>query len=262
MVPPPVPRYNVLGVGVSALTLASARDLVVGVQRSRETRGRYICVTPVHAVSEAQTDPAFRKILNASWLTTPDGMPLVWLGPPGVERVYGPDLMLAVCDAGRAVGLTHYFYGGQPGVATALAAKLTARFPGLAVVGTFTPPFRPLDAPAAAAFRAEIARTRPDVIWVGLGTPKQERFMAEFAPTLDAGVLIGVGAAFDFHSGRVRQAPRWMQRSGLEWFFRLCTEPRRLAPRYLKTNPLFILRALAQQLGLRKYPLVPSSGHR
>jgi N-acetylglucosaminyldiphosphoundecaprenol N-acetyl-beta-D-mannosaminyltransferase len=249
------PRYNVLGVGVSALTLAAARDLVVGVRREREIRGRYICVTTVHGLDEARADPAFRKILNASWLTTPDGMPLVWLGPPGVERVYGPDLMLAVCDAGRAVGLTHYFYGGNPGVVDALKSKLTSRFPGLAVVGTFTPPFRPLDATEAAALDSAIDRTRPDVVWVGLGTPKQERFMAEFAPTLNAGVLIGVGAAFDFHSGRVRQAPRWMQRSGLEWFFRLCTEPRRLAPRYLRSNPLFVLRAIAQFTGLRRYPL-------
>jgi len=255
--PPLPPRYNVLGVGVSALTLASARDLIVGLRGlgPHSAPARYICVTPVHAVSEAQSDPAFRSILNASWLTTPDGMPLVWLAPPGVTRVYGPDLLLAVCAAGRATGLTHYFYGGQPGVAPTLAARLTARFPGLAVVGTFTPPFRPLAATETAALRADLARLRPDVIWIGLGTPKQERFMAEFAPALAAGVLIGVGAAFDFHSGRVHQAPRWMQRSGLEWFFRLCTEPRRLGPRYLKTNPLFVLRVAAQRLGLKNYAL-------
>jgi N-acetylglucosaminyldiphosphoundecaprenol N-acetyl-beta-D-mannosaminyltransferase len=250
---PPPARYNVLGVGVSALTLPQARDLVLGV-RGRSRAG-YICVTTVHGIGEARADPAFRNILNSSWLTTPDGMPLVWLGPLGVERVYGPDLMLAVCEAGRATGLTHYFYGGNPGVAGELKAKLCARFPGLAVVGTHTPPFRPLDPAEATALRAEIARLRPDVIWVGLSTPKQERFMAEYAATLEAGVLIGVGAAFDFHSGRVRQAPRWMQRRGLEWFFRLCTEPRRLGPRYLKTNPLFILRVLAQRLGVKKYPL-------
>ncbi len=258
--PPAVhPRYNVLGVGVSTLTLALARDLIVGL-RGREpvppaVPARYICVTTVHGVSEARADPAFRAILNDSWLTTPDGMPLVWLGPPGVERVYGPDLLLAVCEAGRATGLTHYFYGGNPGVADELSSRLTDRFPGLAVVGTFTPPFRPLNAAETAALRTDVARTRPDVIWVGLGTPKQERFMAEFAPQLAAGVLIGVGAAFDFHSGRVRQAPRWMQRSGLEWLFRLGSEPRRLGPRYLKTNPLFVLRALAQLTGLRRYPL-------
>ena len=247
------PRYNVLGTGVSALTLAQARDLVLAARGSGPLG--YVCVTPVHAVSEACADPAFRKILNASYLTTPDGMPLVWLGPPGVARVYGPDLMLAVCDAGRATGLRHYFYGGAPGVAEQLCEKLTARYPGLEVVGTFTPPYSPLTPDENAALHADVARTRPDIIWVGLGTPKQERFMAEHWRTLGAGLLIGVGAAFDFHSGRVRQAPRWMQRCGLEWFFRLCTEPRRLGPRYLKTNPLFVLRILSQKTGLKKYPI-------
>ncbi len=259
MTPAP-PRYNVLGVGVSALTLAQARDLIVGV-RGQLRRG-YICLGTAHGLSEAHADPALRKIFNESWLTTPDGMPLVWLGPRGVGRVYGPDLLLAVCDAGRATGLTHYFFGGTPGVAEELRAKLCTRFPGLAVAGTFTPPFRPLNDAESAALHAEVARTRPDVLWVGLGTPKQERFMAAHWPSLDAGVLVGVGAAFDFHSGRVRQAPRWIQRSGFEWLFRLGTEPRRLGPRYLKTNPLFALRVLAQLGGLKKYPLEGAEARR
>ena len=248
-----VPRYNVLGVGVSALTLAQARDLVVGV-RGR-TRCGYICCGTAAGLTAAHADAALRKIFNDSWLTTPDGMPLVWLGPRGVGRVYGPDLMLAVCDAGRAAGLTHFLLGGAHGVADELKQELTARFHGLAIVGTFSPPYRPLDASEVVALRAEIARVRPDVIWVGLGTPKQEHFMAEHWRTLDAGVLIGVGAAFDFHSGRVRQAPRWIQRSGFEWLFRLCTEPRRLGPRYLITNPIFALHVLAQKTGLKSYPL-------
>ena len=247
------PRYNVLGVGVSALRLAQARDLVVGV-RGR-TRCGYICCGTAAGLTAARADAALRKIFNDSWLTTPDGMPLVWLGPRGVGRVYGPDLMLAVCDTGRATGLTHFFLGGHGGVAEELKQKLTARFPGLAVVGTFTPPFRPLEAGELAALRADVACVRPDVIWVGLGTPKQEHFMAGHWRTLDAGVLIGVGAAFDFHSGRVPQAPRWMQRSGFEWLFRLGTEPRRLGPRYFNTNPLFAVRVLAQLTGIRKYPL-------
>lgn len=247
------PRYNVLGVGISTLTLAQARDLIVAT-RGQLRRG-YVCLGTAHGLTEAQRDPELKRIYRDSWLTTPDGMPLVWLGPPGVERVYGPDLMLAVCDAGRAVGLRHYLYGGTPGVADELRAKLTARFPGLEIAGTYTPPFRPLDAVEAAALRAEVALTRPDVIWVGLSSPKQEKFMAANWCHLDAGVLIGVGAAFDFHSGRVQQAPRWIQRSGFEWLFRLCTEPRRLGPRYLKTNPLFALRVLAQRSGLKNYPL-------
>jgi N-acetylglucosaminyldiphosphoundecaprenol N-acetyl-beta-D-mannosaminyltransferase len=249
----PVPRYNVLGVGVSALAFGQARDLVLGARGAK--RIGYVCLGTAHGLTLARGDPALRRIFNESWLTTPDGMPLVWLGPPGVERVYGPDLMLAVCDAGRAAGLRHYFLGGAPNVAEALRGRLGRRFPGLEVTGTFTPPFRPLTKEETAALRIDIARDPPDIVWVGLGTPKQERFMAEHWRTFDAGLLIGVGAAFDFHSGCVRQAPRWIQRSGFEWLFRLAMEPRRLGPRYLKTNPLFVLRVLAQRSGLKKYPL-------
>jgi N-acetylglucosaminyldiphosphoundecaprenol N-acetyl-beta-D-mannosaminyltransferase len=253
IVPPFAPRFNVLGVGVSALTLGAARDYVLTARGALHLG--YVCVCTVHGISEARSDPAFRKILNKSFLTTPDGMPLVWLGPPGVERVYGPDLMLAVCDAGRPVGLRHYFYGGSPDVAPTLAQRLATRFPGLAIAGTFTPPFRELNADEFAALQADVAHTRPDIIWVGLSTPTQERFMAGRANSLAAGLLIGVGAAFDFHSGRVRQAPRWIQRSGFEWLFRFCMEPRRLGPRYLKTNPLFLIRIAAQLTGLKKYPI-------
>lgn len=249
----PVERYNLQGVGVSRLTLAAATALVLSTRGALRTG--YVCVCTVHGICEARKDPAFRSVLNRSWLTTPDGMPLVWLGPPGVERVYGPDLMEAVCDQGRSVGLRHFFFGGKPGVAERLRGRLEARFPGLEVVGTATPPFRPLEPSEWAKLADAVARCRPDVIWVGISTPKQERFMAEAWGRLDAGLLIGVGAAFDFFSGEVRQAPRWIQRSGLEWLFRLCMEPRRLAWRYLSTNPLFVARAFAQRLGLRRYPL-------
>jgi N-acetylglucosaminyldiphosphoundecaprenol N-acetyl-beta-D-mannosaminyltransferase len=256
---PPIPRYNVLGVGVSALNLMQARDLVVGLH-GVQRRG-YICLGTAHGLTEARRDPDLRRIYNESWLTTPDGMPLVWLGPRGVERVYGPDLMLAVCDAGRSVGLRHYLCGGVPGVAAQLKGRLEARFPGLTIVGTFTPPFRELNESETAALRADVTRTRPDVVWVGLSSPKQEKFMDRHWRNLDAGVMIGVGAAFDFHSGRVRQAPRWIQRSGFEWLFRLCAEPRRLGPRYLKTNPLFVIRVLAQLTGLKKYEITTGAGH-
>lgn len=253
----PVPRFNVLGVGVSALSLDQATDLVMAARQGK--RHGYICVSNVHSISEAQRDPRLRGILNRSFLTTPDGMPLVWLGHHHghrhITRVYGPDLMASVCDAGRAHGLKHYFFGGQPGVAQALRERLGARFPGLDVVGTFTPPFRALRPDEFAALQADIATTQPDLVWVGLGMPKQEHFMAEAWARLDAGLLIGVGAAFDFHSGRIRQAPRWMQRSGLEWLFRLTQEPRRLARRYLVNNPLFVLRTFAQLTGLKRYPL-------
>jgi N-acetylglucosaminyldiphosphoundecaprenol N-acetyl-beta-D-mannosaminyltransferase len=253
----PPARYNVLGTGVSALTLDEARDLVLAAQ-GRPRLG-YVCLCTTHGLGEARRDPALRAIYNHSYLTTPDGMPLVWFGrrqgQKSLTRVYGPDLMMAVCDAGRSLGLRHYFYGGQPGVAELLRDQLSARFPDLQVVGTLTPPFRPLTETEFAGLRADIAAQKPDIVWVGLSTPKQERFMAGAWEQLDAGLLIGVGAAFDFHSGRVAQAPRWMQRSGLEWLFRLGTEPRRLAKRYLVYNTLFVLRAFAQLTGLKKYPI-------
>ncbi len=254
---PSATRFNVLGTGVSALSLDAAGEIVFA------TRGRprsgYICCATAYNLNLARTDPALRAAYNRSLLTTPDGMPLVWLGRwhghHNVSRVYGPDLMELVCDAGRAHGLTHYFYGGKPGVTDELSARLCARFPGLRVSGKFTPPFRPLTTEELAGLHADIAAKKPDIVWVGLSTPLQEKFMAAHAATLDAGLMIGVGAAFDFLSGRVRQAPRWMQRSGLEWLHRLATEPRRLWKRYLLHNPMFVLRTLAQLTGLRKYTL-------
>jgi N-acetylglucosaminyldiphosphoundecaprenol N-acetyl-beta-D-mannosaminyltransferase len=246
-------RYNVLGVGISALTLSRATELIVGT-RGRTRKG-YVCLATAHGLTEARRDAALRRIYNDSWLTTPDGMPLVWLGPRGVGRVYGPDLMLAVCDAGRATGLRHYLCGGAPGVAEELRARLCERFKGLEVAGAWCPPFHPMTAEERTALIADVARARPDVIWIGISSPKQERLMAELWRELDAGVLIGVGAAFDFHSGRVRQAPRWIRHSGFEWLFRLCAEPLRLGPRYLRVTPLFALRAAAQRLGLRRYPI-------
>ena len=227
------------------------------------TRGqvRLGCVfaTGVHGVSEAQSDPALRATLNAAFLNVPDGMPLVWLGRAHrhrrITRVYGPDLMLAVCDAGRTVGLRHYFYGGAPGVAELLRDSLTARLPGLEVVGTYTPPFRSLTPEEFSALQSDVAAKRPDIVWIGLSTPKQERFASAAWQQLDAALLVTVGAAFDFHSGRISQAPRWMQRSGLEWFYRLCVEPRRLWKRYLVNNPMFVLRTFAQATGLRRYDI-------
>jgi N-acetylglucosaminyldiphosphoundecaprenol N-acetyl-beta-D-mannosaminyltransferase len=250
-------RFNVLGTSVSMLSLEQARDWVLGA-RGRHGLG-YICCATAGNVNLARSDPALRAAYNQSYLTTPDGMPLVWLGRwhghRAITRVYGPDLMLAACDAGRAIGLTHYFYGGEPGVAEALREKLSARFPGLQVVGVHTPPFRPLTPQEFGQLRADIAARKPDIIWVGISTPKQEKFMADHWRTLDAGLLIGVGAAFDFHTGRVAQAPRWVQRSGLEWLFRLCVEPRRLGKRYLVHNPMFVIRTFAQLTGLRRYPI-------
>ncbi|WP_438480124.1 WecB/TagA/CpsF family glycosyltransferase [Oleiharenicola lentus] len=251
------PRFNVLGTGVSALSLAEARDVIIAA-RAEKQEG-YVCCATAYNVNLARSDFALRAAYNHSRLTTPDGMPLVWLGRwhghKSITRVYGPDILLAACDAGRRTDLKHYFYGGNDGVAESLREKLCARFPGLLVVGTFTPPFRALSETELAALRADVASKKPDVIWVGLSTPKQEKFMAEIGPSLATGILVGVGAAFDFHSGRIKQAPRWMQRSGLEWLFRLGTDPVRLWKRYLIHNPLFVLRTVAQLSGLKKYSL-------
>lgn len=249
-------RVNVLGVGISVLNLKTARAAIG--DAIRERRKGYICVTGVHGVMEAQEDGAFKEILNNSFLCTPDGMPMVWAGKlkqhREMGRVYGPDLMLEICEWSENSGARHFFYGGAEGVADVLAARLKQKFPKLQVAGTFTPPFRRLEPEELGRLQAHISATRPDILWVGLSTPKQEKFMAEFLPKLDVTLMIGVGAAFDFHSGRVRQAPRWMQRSGLEWFYRLCSEPRRLGRRYLRNNPLFVLKFLGQLSGLEKYP--------
>jgi N-acetylglucosaminyldiphosphoundecaprenol N-acetyl-beta-D-mannosaminyltransferase len=163
--------------------------------------------------------------------------------------------MLEVCAWSEKSGCRHFFFGGAPGVAEQLRDSLTRRFPNLQVVGCYTPPFRALNAGEQMQLQETIRASQPDILWVGLSTPKQEKFMAEFLPRLDVTLMVGVGAAFDFHSGRIPQAPRWMQRSGLEWFYRLCQEPRRLAKRYLRNNPLFALKVIGQLCGLKPYPL-------
>jgi N-acetylglucosaminyldiphosphoundecaprenol N-acetyl-beta-D-mannosaminyltransferase len=184
-------------------------------------------------------------------------MPLVWLsrlhGHGHVTRVYGPDLMLALCEHSLLKGYKHFFYGGGEGVPELLSNNLRRRFPGLRVVGGYSPPFRSLSGAEDERVVAAINEADPDIVWIGLSTPKQERWMTEHVGQLTAPVLIGVGAAFDFHSGLKRQAPRWMQRSGLEWLFRLATEPKRLWRRYFMNNPLFVLRVLQQALGLKRY---------
>ena len=250
-------RVNILGVGISAINMDTAMDTIEGWITHGDPS--YVCVTPVHSLMEYRRDPDLRRICSASGLTTPDGMPLVWVcrlkGHRHVERVYGPDLMLALCERSATRGYRHFFYGGAEGVPEQLAANLQHRFPGLAVAGTYSPPFRPLTAEEDDQAVDMINGTNPDVVWIGLGSPKQERWMASHAGHVKAPAIIGVGAAFDFLTGRKRQAPHWMQRSGLEWLFRLLTEPRRLWRRYLVNNPLFVLLVLGQALGLRRYSL-------
>jgi N-acetylglucosaminyldiphosphoundecaprenol N-acetyl-beta-D-mannosaminyltransferase len=208
---------------------------------------------------ESQRDERLRQIHNTAGMVTPDGMPLVWLsrmkGFPHAERVCGPDLMPACCERSVARGHRHFFYGAAPGVPELLAARLQARFPGLIVAGCLSPPFGALAPAEDAEIVSRINASDPDIVWVGLSTPKQERWMADHIGLLSARVLIGVGAAFDFHAGLKRRAPRWMQRSGLEWAFRVYTEPRRLWRRYLINNPLFVWRIMQQEFGTARYPL-------
>ncbi len=250
-------RVNILGVGISVINLETALTAIAGAVKNR-AKG-YICVTGVHGVMEAQESAAFRDILNRSFLNTPDGMPMVWLGKlrghRSMSRVYGPDLMHDVFTWSRAAGCSHFFYGGLPGVAEELRRNMEAKYPGIIVCGCHSPPFRPLDAAEEAEFIGTIDRLRPDFIWVGLSTPKQEKFMAEYLPKLNTTLMVGVGAAFDFYAGRTRQAPRWIQRSGFEWLYRLCQEPGRLWKRYLKNNPLFVMKLIGQLTGLKKYSI-------
>jgi N-acetylglucosaminyldiphosphoundecaprenol N-acetyl-beta-D-mannosaminyltransferase len=208
----------------------------------------YVCVTGVHGVMESQDDEELRDIHNRAGLTTPDGMPMVWsahyAGAPYVARVYGPDLMLEMSREAAQRGWRFFFYGGKEGVAERLASRLEAQFPGLQVVGCFSPPFRALSSEEDAAIIERINSLVCSVVWVGLSTPKQERWMADHLHRVNAAVMVGVGAAFDIHAGMVRQAPPWMQRFGLEWLFRLMQEPGRLWSRYLYNNPRFIIRVL------------------
>jgi len=192
-------------------------------------------------------------------MVTPDGMPVVWVahlkGFGRVQRVYGPDLMLAEMARSQTVKHRHFFYGGGPGVAAKLAVATRRRFAEVEIAGVYEPPFASLDELCTPQTADLINAAKPDIVWVGMSSPKQDRWMARMRPMLDAPVLIAVGAAFDFLSGTVRQAPAWMQRSGLEWAYRLATDPRRLWRRYLVDNPWFVWEVTLQLSGLRKFEL-------
>jgi N-acetylglucosaminyldiphosphoundecaprenol N-acetyl-beta-D-mannosaminyltransferase len=247
-------RVNILGVRVSAVNMHQTLETVAGWIERRDPH--YVCVTPAHVVMDCHWQPGLRRLFNKSGLTTPDGMSIVWLlkmmGHRSVERVYGADLMQETCRLSLERGWRHFFYGGEEGTAEQLAGRLSARFPGLQIAGTHSPPFRSLTDEEERNMRKRIDSSRADIVWVGISSPKQEQWMSRNAGKLSAPVLIGVGAAFDFLSGRKEQAPRWIQRAGLEWIFRLATEPRRLWRRYAQ-YPLFGLLVLLQLMGLRNY---------
>jgi N-acetylglucosaminyldiphosphoundecaprenol N-acetyl-beta-D-mannosaminyltransferase len=257
-----IARCDVLGVGVSAVNMPLAIAQIQSWIHHREQN--YVCITGVHGVMESQRDDDLKRIHNEAGMVTPDGMPMVWInrlrGNSHVGRVYGPDLMLELCQRSVDRGYRHFFFGGGNGVAEKLAAKLAERFPGLRVAGTYTPPFGPVSEEEDQRIVQTINRSGADIVWIGLSTPKQERWMSEHLGRIHAPVMIGVGAAFDFHAGLKAQAPRWMQRTGLEWFYRLLTEPKRLWKRYLVNNPLFCTYFMMQTLGICNFALPENEG--
>jgi len=252
--------FPVLTVHVHALDAARALDIIEGWVRTGARE--YVCALTVHGVMEADRREAVSAAYAKAGLVVPDGMPLVWAGHlhghPGVGRVYGPDLTLALCAAAAREGWSCYFYGGAPGVADAMAREMSRRVSTLRIAGAHTPSFGPRSPEEDAEDVRRIEDSGASIVFVALGCPKQELWMAEHRDRLSAAVLLGVGAAFDFHTGRVRQAPRWMMRTGLEWAFRLSQEPRRLWYRYLVYNPLFIIR-FAWQLLTRHRPRPPGA---
>lgn len=250
-------RANVLGIGVSAIDMAEALRLS---ERLLRERGKgYVCLTGVHGIMEAQRDNTLRAILNRSFLCAPDGMPTVWVGRlqghRNMRRVYGPDYMLEMCKLTARLGFRHFLYGGKEGVALRLKQQLEVMVPNIDIVGTYTPPFRPLTLSEEELMLAAVKRTRADIVWVGLSTPKQEGFMAQYADRIDASLLVGVGAAFDIHAGLLNDAPDWVKQCGLQWLDRLAREPGRLWRHYLTNNPKFLWEIGLQLSGLRKFEI-------
>ena len=249
-------RFRVLGVPVDILQIPGAVARMEEWIASR--RGcHFVAVTGMHGITEAQRDSKFRTILNSADLVVPDGMPLIWIanlrGHSLQRRVYGPELMLAFFQATNTKGYRHFFYGGASDVPEKLAEAFRRRFPDTAIVGCYSPPFRSLNSREDDEIVAMINASLADILWVGLSTPKQERWMFEHRDRLNVPVLVGVGAAFDIHAGRRMQAPVWVQEHGFEWAFRLVQEPKRLWRRYLVYGSQFLFWIALEQLGLRKF---------
>ena len=242
--PAPVPSAEVLGVELGLIDYEGTLDWIDAAVAAR--RRAYICVAAVHTVMACAEDPELRAAVAGGDFTVPDGQPLVWalraLGHKLGDRVYGPELMDRACARAAETGQKMYLYGGRnQGALAQLTRTLRLRYPGLKIVGGFAPAFRPLTEAEEDMIARDIDRSGADIVWVGIGVPKQEKWMARMRPRLQAPVLIGVGAAFDFHAGLVPQAPVTMQRCGLEWLYRMVQEPRRLWKRYARYNPLFVL---------------------
>jgi N-acetylglucosaminyldiphosphoundecaprenol N-acetyl-beta-D-mannosaminyltransferase len=252
-----IARANVLGVGIHAVDMDTA---VAVIERSVHSNKKgYVCVAGVHGVMEAQRDRAVASILLNALLVVPDGMPTVWVGRwqglSKMQRVYGPDLMLRIFQRSAVNGFSHFFCGGDYGVAEQLRCNLQSQFPDAQIVGSYRPPFRKLTSREETELLRITEHLRPDITWVGLSTPKQEQFMAEYLPRMNTRLMIGVGAAFDYHTGRLKDSSQWIKQAGLQWLHRLAQDPARLWKRYLRNNPEFIALLALQLSGVKKYPL-------
>lgn len=251
----PKPRFEILGVKISAINLKEAIEVIdLWIKNKHKD---YIVLTGSHGVIEMQEDEKLKSINNFSGLTTPDGMPIVWLGRLNgfkhIEKVYAPDIMLATFKVSITRGYRHFFYGGKKTIPELLAKKMKIRFPGLKIVGTYSPPFRQLTKEEEQSIADMINSTNPDIIWAGLGCPKQEYWMTNFRSLLEAPVLIGVGAGFDFLAGKSALAPNWIKISGFEWLFRLLNDPKRLWARYSRVIPKFIYLCFTREKIFKKF---------
>lgn len=250
-------KANVLGVGIDAVDMEQALGRIA--EEFASGRKGYVCLTGVHGVMEAQRSPELARIFAGAALVAPDGMPTVWVGHhqghTSMQRVTGPDLMLEVLRRDEFRDRTHFFCGGKEGIAQELRARLQERLPYVKIVGTYTPPFGPLSSSQQFELIEAVNRLRPDIVWVGISTPKQERFMEQYLPLLDTRLMFGVGAAFDYHTGRIADCAEWIKRCGLQWLHRLLQDPRNLWKRYLRNNPAFLCAMALQLTGIRAYPL-------
>ena len=251
---------NVLGIGVHAVDMEQSVERMM---RAVATRQKcYICLVGVHGIMEARRNADLRKIVAHALLVLPDGMPTVWMGHwqglSNMQRVFGPDLMLEIIGREDLSHCRHFLCGGAPGVADKLRTELLGRFPWACIADTFTPPFRPMTSEEEDALASQVRLAQPDIVWVGISTPRQDRFMQRYLPRLETTLMVGVGAAFLYHTGAIRDSPRWVKRTGLQWLHRLLQEPARLWRRYLRNIPAFLVQATLQISGLKTYNLDPT----
>ena len=235
-------RYNVIGCHINKLTKADALNDVIS--RVRNGGGGYVCFTNVHVSVMAREDNEIQNIINSSFMSLPDGKPLYWVGKAkgldNLEQIPGPDFFPELINARTDPPLRHYFFGGKQETLDTLVENIKTKYPHTQIVGAESPPFRELTSDEVESGLARIRDSKADIVWVGLGAPKQEKWMAEHWQSLKPAILFGVGAAFDFHAGNIQRAPEWTQRLGLEWLHRLLSEPRRLWKRYFYTNTMFL----------------------